>query len=172
MNELSLFTGAGGGLLASKYMLGFKTVGYVEFEGYPQRVLQQRIKDGFLDYAPIYGDIRAFIDYGYAKAYQGMVDVVTGGFPCQPHSVAGKGLGADDPRDMWPATCRVIGITRPKKAFLENVAGLISSGYIGNVLKDLSEIGYDAKWQTLSAKEVGACHKRERLWLLAYPRVW
>lgn len=167
MYELSLFSGAGGGLIASKFMLNFKTIGYVEFEDYPQRVLRQRILDGFLDYAPIYGDIRSFIDYGYAKSYQGMVDVITAGFPCQPFSVAGKQQSSKDQRNMWPATCRVIDIVRPEKVLLENVPGLISCGYIGDVLKDLSEIGYDARWQTLSAKETGACHKRDRLWVMA-----
>jgi DNA (cytosine-5)-methyltransferase 1 len=168
LNELSLFSGGGGGLLASKYYLGFKTIGYVEFEDYCERVLRQRIKDGLLDHAPIFSDIRSFIDYGYAESYKNMVDVVTGGPPCQGFSVAGKQLAEKDERNMWPAMCRVIEIVEPRFVLVENVPGLISCGYIGNVLKDLSEIGYDAKWQTLSAKETGACHKRDRLWVLAY----
>lgn len=172
MNELSLFTGAGGGLLASKYMLGFKTVGYVEYGDYPQRVLAQRIKDGFLDNAPIFGDIRSFINYSYAQQYKGLVDIITAGFPCQPYSVAGKQLGAEDPRDMWPSTWRVIEIVRPRWVLLENVPGLVSSGYIGGVLKDLSQIGYDAKWQTLSAQEAGFFHKRERLWIVAHSKLF
>jgi DNA (cytosine-5)-methyltransferase 1 len=167
MNELSLFSGVGGGLLASKYMLGWKTIGYVEWEDYPQRVLAQRIRDGLLDEAPIFGDIRTFVSEGYAERYRGMVDVVSGGFPCQPFSVAGRRKGESDTRNMWPATCEVIEIVKPKKVLLENVPGLISCGYIGDVLRDLSEIGYDAKWQTLSAKEVGACHKRDRFWIVA-----
>lgn len=170
MNELSLFSGVGGGLLASKYLLGFKTIGYVEWEDYPQRVLAQRIKDELLDDAPIYGDIRTFIDEGYAEIYRHVANVITAGFPCQPFSVAGKQRGAADERNMWPATCRVIDIVRPEKVLLENVPGLIGSGYFGNILQDLSKIGYDAKWQTLSAKETGACHTRDRLWILANPK--
>ena len=167
MNELSLFSGGGGGLIATKHLLNWKTIGYVEFDDYPQKVIAQRINDGLLDNAPIYGDIRTFISDGYAERYQGMVDVITAGFPCQPFSVAGTKKGANDDRNMWPATCRTIEIVRPKYALLENVPGLISCGYLGNILQDLSEIGYDAKWQTLSAKETGACHKRERLWIVA-----
>src|SRR3990167_5510556 len=106
MNELSLFTGAGGGVLGSK-LLGHRLVGYVEYEPYCQEILKQRIADGILDAAPIFGDIRKFISEGYAESYQG-VDLVSAGFPCQPFSVAGKGLGEKDPRNMWPATLRCI----------------------------------------------------------------
>ena len=180
MRELSLFSGAGGGLLASKYFLGWKTIGYVEYEEYCQKVLKQRIKDGLLDAAPIFGDIRLFIENGYARAYQGMVDVVSAGFPCPAFSVAGKRLAGKDPRNMWPETKEVIRIVKPKYAFLENVPGLLSASsevdelterpisYFGTVLRDLAEIGYDAKWMCLSAKEVGALHKRDRLWIVAH----
>ena len=129
MRELSLFSGAGGGLLASKYFLGWETIGYVEYEEYCQKVLKQRIADGLLDAAPIFGDIRAFISEGYAEQYKGMVDVITGGFPCQPFSVAGKGLGEDDPRNMWPSTIECIRIIRPQFAFLENVPAILNHPY-------------------------------------------
>lgn len=168
MNELSLFSGAGGGLLASKYFLNWKTIGYVENEKYCQKLIKQRITDGLLDAAPIFGDIRQFIKKGYARAYKGMVDVVTGGFPCQPFSIAGLKKGEADERNMWPATCEVINIIRPPHAFLENVPMLIGCGYFGNILQDLAEIGYNAKWCCLSAADVGARHKRERLWLMAH----
>ena len=167
MNELSLFSGAGGGLLASKYLLGWRTLGYVEWEDYPQRVLAQRIEDGLLDEAPIYGDIRTFISEGYAEQYRGMVDVISGGPPCQPFSAAGKQLGADDPRNMWPATCDVIDIVKPPFVFLENVAGIISCGYIGNILKGLAEIGYNAKWISLGGAVTGSVSNGERFWLVA-----
>jgi len=167
MNELSLFSGAGGGVLASKYFLNWRTIGYVEFEKHCQKIIKQRIRDGLLDPGPIFGDIRKFISEGYAEAYKGMVDVISAGFPCQPFSVAGKKKGADDERNMWPSTCEVIRIIRPSRAFLENVPGLIGSGYFGNILQDLAEIGYDAKWCCLSAAESGARHKRERLWIVA-----
>jgi len=167
MKELSLFSGAGGGLLGTHHLLGWQTIGYVEYENYCQKVIRQRITDGLLDAAPIFGDIRTFISDGYAKAYQGLVDVVTGGFPCQPFSVAGKRRGEDDSRNMWPFTRDTIRIVKPRWAFLENVPGLISSGYFGTVISDLAEIGYNARWTVLGAKDVGAPHKRDRLWIVA-----
>ena len=167
MDYLSLFTGAGGGDLAMQHLLGFRCRGYVEYEPYCQEVIKQRIADGLLDAAPIFGDIRAFVSEGYAESYQGMADVVTGGFPCQPFSVAGKQLGADDPRNMWPATIEAIRIVRPRYAFLENVPGLLTTRYFGRILGDLAESGFDARWKVVSAAEVGAPHKRDRLWILA-----
>lgn len=169
LNELSLFSGAGGGLLGTA-LLGFRPVGYVERDAYCQAVLQARIRDGFLDPAPIFGDIREFLEDGWADRYRGLVDVVTGGFPCQPHSVAGKQLGAEDPRDMWPETADVLRRVRPPFAFLENVPGLASSGYLGRVLGDLAELGFDAEWTVRSAADVGAPHLRKRLWILAVRR--
>ena len=167
MKELSLFSGAGGGLLGS-LLLGWETVGYVEFNDYCQRVIRARIDDGILHNAPIFGDIRTFLSEGYAAAYTGLVDVVSGGFPCQPFSVAGKRAGADDPRNMWPATLGVIRTVRPRYCFLENVPGLINSGYFDTILGDLAESGYDARWRVLSAAELGAPHRRDRLWIVAH----
>lgn len=165
MRELSLFSGAGGGLLGT-HLLGWRPVGYVEWDDYCQRVLRARIDDGYLPDAPIFGDIRAFVHDGYAASYTGLVDVVTGGFPCQPFSTAGKRAGADDPRNMWPATIDVIRVVRPRWCLLENVPGLLSSGYFGTVIGDLAASGYDARWRVLSAAELGAPHKRDRLWIL------
>jgi len=102
---------------------------------------------------------------GYAERYRGMVDVITAGFPCQPFSIAGKRAGEDDPRNMWPATIECIRVVRPRFALLENVPGLLSSGYFGTILGDLAESGYDARWRILSAAELGAPHKRDRLWI-------
>jgi hypothetical protein len=166
VRELSLFSGVGGGLLGTK-LLGWRTVGYVEWDDYCQRVLRQRIEDRILDEAPIFGDIRAFIADGYAGAYQGLVDVITAGFPCQPFSVAGKRRWGADERNMWPQTIECIRLVRPRYALLENVPGLLNSGYFPTIIGDLSESGYDAKWCTLSAAEVGAPHKRDRLWIVA-----
>lgn len=81
LHELSLFTGTGGGLLASKYLLGWKTIGMVEINGYCQKVLQQRQEDGLLDKCPIFGDINDFIKGGFAEVYRGMSDIVSAGFP-------------------------------------------------------------------------------------------
>jgi len=170
MKELSLFTGGGGGVVGTK-LLGWTTIGYVEYEKYCQKIIEQRITDGILDAAPIFGDVRKFISEGYAEAYKGMVDVITAGFPCQPFSVAGKGLAEDDPRNMWPQTIEVIRLVRPRYALLENVAGLLAHEYIRQIFGDLAESGYDCRWKVLSAAEVGAPHKRDRLWILAHSKV-
>lgn len=163
MTELSLFSGVGGGLLGTK-LLGWRTVGYVEWDEYCQRVLRARIRDGCLDDAPIFADVRAFD----GLPYRGRVDIVTAGFPCPSFSVAGKQLAGLDPQNMWPDTIRVIREIEPPMVFLENVPGLLGRhGYFGTVLGDLAEAGFDAEWDCISAEEVGAPHIRERLWLAA-----
>lgn len=165
LRELSLFSGSGGGLIATSIFLGIRTVGYVEFNDYCQRILKQRILDGHLHEAPIFGDIRAFISQGYAKSYKGMVDIITGGFPCQPFSSAGKRKAEEDERNMWPSTEETIRIIQPRFLFLENVPNLLNFQYIHTIFGDLAKIGYDIKWSVLSAKDMGALHKRDRLWI-------
>lgn len=166
MRELSLFTGAGGGLLGT-HLLGWRPVGYVEFNDYCQRVIAQRIKDGCLPDAPIFGDIRTFISEGYAESYKGMVDVITAGFPCQPFSVGGKQRGVDDDRNMWPATAETIRLVNPRSVLLENVPGIRK--YLPVVVRDLRLLGY---WVLppliLGADDVGADHHRKRVWVLAH----
>jgi DNA (cytosine-5)-methyltransferase 1 len=169
MRELSLFSGAGGGLLGT-HLLGWRPVGYVEWNDYCQRVIAARIRDGILPNAPIFGDVNTFNSEGYAAAYTGMVDVVTGGFPCQPFSLAGKRQGSTDERNGWPATMECLRIVRPRYALLENVPGILSSGYFGTILGDLAESGFDCRWRVLSATEMGAPHKRDRLWIVAHAR--
>lgn len=164
--SLDLFAGGGGAALAG-HLLGWRSVGYVEWDDACQQVLAARIQDGHLPEAPIYSDIRAFTAEGYARSYQGLVDVLTGGFPCQPFSQAGQQRGEDDPRNMWPATIECIGIVRPRHVLLENVPGLVGSGYFGTVLGGLAAHGYDARWCCLSAAQVGALHRRDRLWIVA-----
>ena len=172
MRELSLFSGAGGGLLGTK-LLGWRAVGYVEYEAYCQAVLSARIRDGLLDPAPVFGDIRQFVSGGWADRYRGMVDVVTAGFPCQPFSVAGKRAADGDARNLWPETCAVLRAVRPRYALLENVPGLLSAKdqegvpYFGRILADLSEAGFDVRWTVVGADDVGAPHRRKRLWILA-----
>jgi len=181
MNYISLFSGANGGDLAFQHLLkGFRCVGYIDNEPYCQAITRQRISDGLLDNAPIFSCIKDFISQGYAEAYQGMVDLVTGGFPCQPFSVAGKRQAQDDSRNMWPQTIETIRIVKPRFAFLENVPGLLSSksamdeitgrpiSYCTTIFRDLAEAGYNARWAVLGADDVGARHRRKRLWILAY----
>ena len=182
MRELSLFTGAGGGLLAGK-LLGWSNVGYVECGKYCQQVIAQRIKDGHLDEAPIFTDVREFVQSGAAKEYRGFADVVSGGFPCQPFSVAGKRDAHDDERNMWPATRDVISAVKPKFCFLENVQGLLSAGkvdvgdgsgrhvpYIYTILRDIAEMGFNARWGIVGADDVGGHHRRKRLWIMAHSK--
>ena len=111
MNGLSLFSGCAIGELVFKTIIpNYRTVGYVEIDDYCQRIIKQRIKDGILDDAPIFGDIKAFISEGYAEEYKGVVDFISGGFPCQPFSVAGRQLGEADERNLWPETRDTISI--------------------------------------------------------------
>lgn len=166
MRELSLFTGAGGGLLGTK-LLGFTHIGYVEINEYCQRVIRQRIDDGILDEAPIFGDIRAFINSGCADLYRGVTDVITAGFPCQPFSVAGKGEGENDLRNMWPETIECIRRIRPKYALLENVPGLLDHKYIQRIFGDLAKNGFNAKWTVFGAHQLGGPCKSKRLWIMA-----
>jgi len=167
MNELSLFTGTGGGSLGTK-LLGFNTIGYVERNKYCCRVIEQRIKDGLLDDAPIYcGDIGEFISNGFAENYAGMVDVITAGFPCQPFTTSGQQLGKGDPRNQWPTTRDIIETIKPEYLFLENVPGLATTTYFKEIVQDIANLGYDARWTSLGADDVGAPHKRKRLWIVA-----
>ncbi len=167
MNGLSLFSGSGIGELAlSQIIPKYRTVGYVEWEAYCQEVIRARIKDGVLHDAPIFGDIREFNDR-YAESYVGKVDIISGGFPCQPFSVAGKGAGEHDPRNMWPDTLRSISIIRPRYCLLENVPGLLAHDYIRTIFGGLAEIGYDCEWDIVGASDCGAPHRRKRLWIIA-----
>jgi DNA (cytosine-5)-methyltransferase 1 len=163
VNELALFAGAGGGILGG-HLLGWRTVCAVEWEQYPASVLCARQNDGLLPSFPIWDDVQTFD----GKPWQGIVDVVSGGFPCQDISAAGRGGGIEAERSgMWKEMARIIGEVRPKYAFVENSPMLTSRG-LGTVLRDLAQMGFDAEWGVLSAADVGANHKRERIWILAY----
>lgn len=165
VRELALFAGAGGGIYAS-ILLGHRVVCAVEKDDYRRRVLAQRVADGiFPAEMEIHEDIREFD----GRPWRGRVDLVSGGFPCVAFSVAGKGLAGKDPRNLWPETARVLCEVRPRFAFLENVPGLLGKhGYFGTVLGDLAEIGFDAEWMRLGASDVGAPHRRHRIFILAY----
>lgn len=166
---MSLFTGAGGGLLGAK-LLGWESIGYVEWNEYCQQVIAARIRDGYLPAAPIFTDVREFAQSGAADQYRGFADVVTAGFPCQPFSVAGKRKAADDERNMWPATAEVIRRVQPRSVLLENVPGLVSCGYIGTVIAGLAALGYVGRWGVIGAADAGAPHKRDRLWIVAHAK--
>ena len=163
MNELALFAGAGGGILGGK-LLGWTTVCAVEWDGYARDVLLARQNDGCLEAFPIWDDVQTFD----GKPWRGRVDVVSGGFPCQDISAAGKGAGIDGERSgMWGHMARIIGEVRPRFVFVENSPMLTSRG-LGRVLGDLAAMGYDARWGVLGAVHAGAPHKRERIWIVAH----
>ena len=165
LRELALFAGAGGGILAGKLM-GWRTVCAVERDAYASQVLAQRQNDGFLEPFPIWSDITTFD----GNPWRGIVDVVSGGFPCQDISAAGKGAGIEGARSgMWKEMARIIGEVRPKYAFVEN-SPMLSTRGLGTVLADLAALGFDAEWGVLSAADVGAPHLRERIWIVAKQR--
>jgi DNA (cytosine-5)-methyltransferase 1 len=162
LRELALFAGAGGGILGGK-LLGWRTVCAVEWDAYAASVLVARQNDGCLDPFPIWDDVQTFD----GRPWRGIVDVVSGGFPCQDISCAGKGAGIDGERSgMWKHMARIIGEVRPRFVFVENSPMLTVRG-LGTVLGDLAEMGYDARWGVFSALECEAMHIRERLFLVA-----
>lgn len=166
MRELSLFSGAGGGLLATKHLLGWETKGYVENDEYCQRVLKARIGDGLLDSAPIFGDIRAFITDGYASAYSGMVDIVTGGDPCQANSCAApKGSPAPS---LGGEFIECVKIIRPRFVFRENPSVVRhNASWSSACFKSaLESLGYTVLPVRARSCCFGADHRRSRLFLL------
>ena len=162
MNELALFAGAGGGILGG-HLLGWRTVCAVERDAYAAAVLAQRQNDGLLKAFPIWSDVTTFD----GKPWRGIIDVISGGFPCQDISVAGKGAGITGERSgLWKEFARIIGEVRPRFVFVENSPMLTNRG-LGVVLGDLAEMGFNAEWGVISAENCGAPHKRERIWILA-----
>ena len=165
MRHLDLFSGIGGFALAATWVWGdeYENVGHSEIEKYPCKVYHNHFVE-----SECLGDITK-IDW---SRFSGTIDIVTGGFPCQPHSVAGKRKGSSDERDLWSECVRAIRELRPRFALFENVPGIFSSNggqFFERVLSDISASGYDAEWQVLSAAEVGAWHKRERVWITCFP---
>ena len=161
LRELALFAGAGGGILGG-HLLGWRTVCAVEWEPYAASVLVQR-QNGILPPFPIWDDVQTFD----GRPWRGIVDVVTGGFPCQDISAAGKGAGIDGERSgMWREMARIICEVRPQYAFIENSPMLTTRG-LDRVLSDLASMGFDARWGVLGAADVGAPHQRDRIWVVA-----
>ena len=166
LRELALFAGAGGGILGG-LLLGWRTVCAVELDKYAASVLVARQNDGSLPPFPIWDDIRSFD----GRPWRGVVDVISGGFPCQDISCAGKQAGIDGERSgLWREMARILREVRPKFVFVENSPMLVGNG-LARVLSDLAACGYDAVWCCLSAAECGAPHKRDRVWLKATRRV-
>jgi DNA (cytosine-5)-methyltransferase 1 len=162
LRELALFAGAGGGILGGK-LLGWRTVCAVEWDAYAASILVARQNDGCLPPFPIWDDVQTFD----GRAWRGRVDVISGGFPCQDISCAGKGAGITGERSsMWKHMARIIGEVRPQYAFVENSPMLVGRG-LETVLADLAEMGYDARWGIVGAHHAGAPHKRDRIWIVA-----
>ena len=162
MNELALFAGAGGGILGG-HLLGWRTVAAVEFNAYCARRLMQRQNEGHLPPFPIWDDVCTFD----GTPWRGAVDVVSGGFPCQDISVAGRGAGIDGERSgLWLEMARIVREVRPAFVYVENSPMLIDRG-LDRVLGDLAAMGFDARWGVLGADDLGAPQHRERIWILA-----
>jgi DNA (cytosine-5)-methyltransferase 1 len=162
MNELALFAGAGGGILGGK-LLGWRTVCAVEFDAYAASVLVARQNDGCMAPFPVWNDVRTFD----GRPWRGRVDVVSGGFPCQDISAAGKGAGLKGARSgLWSEMARIVGEVRPRYVLVENSPLLVSRG-LDVVLSDLAALGYDARWGVVGAHHAGAPHKRDRIWIVA-----
>ena len=162
LNELALFAGAGGGILGGK-LLGWRTVCAVERDAYAAQVLAQRQNDGTFDAFPIWSDVCSFD----GKPWRGIVDVVSGGFPCTDISAAGRGAGITGEKSgLWREMARIIGEVRPRFVFVENSPMLVIRG-LGTVLGDLAAMGFDAQWGVLGASALGAPHRRERIWIVA-----
>lgn len=153
MRHLDLFSGIGGFALAARWV-GWETVGFCEIDSYCQKVLRKHWPD-----VPIHGDI---------KEYDGQeCDIITGGFPCQPYSHAGKQRGTDDDRHLWPENRRIVSRRRPRWYVGENVTGIIGME-LDQVLFDLEDLGYSVDVFVLPACSVNAIHRRDRVFIVAH----
>ena len=165
LTHLSLFSGIGGLDLAAEWA-GFRTVGQCEWADYPTKVLEKHWPD-----VPRWRDVRDVTKISVDRKCACQITVISGGFPCQPHSLAGKRLASGDERDLWGEFARVICDIKPRWVVAENVPGLLSSEhgrFFGRVLRDLAGMGYNASWGVLSAFQAGAQHLRKRVCIVAY----
>ena len=153
----SLCTGYGGLDMAVEAYFDAETVWVSEFDKHASKVIEARINK------PNLGNLKV-IDWAQLEA----IDILTAGYPCQPFSHAGLRKGAQDERHLWPYIKTAISTLRPRYVILENVRGHFGLGF-RDVLGDLASIGYDARWTLIRASDVGAPHRRERLFILAYP---
>lgn len=164
ITHLGLCAGYGGIELGLQRIFhALRTVALCEIEAFACANLVAKMEAGLLDPAPIWSDLKTFP----WKMFRGKVDILTGGYPCQPFSAAGKRLGQNDPRHLWPFIADGIRILQPRVVYFENVDGHISLG-LREVIEELGELGYKATWGIFSAREVGAPHQRKRVFILAY----
>ena len=169
ITHLSICSGYGGIDLGLRKVFGenLRTIAYAEIEAFAVELLLARMEGGQLDAAPVWPDLKSFP----WAAFRDKVSILSGGYPCQPFSSAGKRLGTDDPRHLWPFIADGIRAMRPKFCFFENVEGHISLG-LRAVLSELESIGYETAWGIFSAAEVGAPHQRKRVFILANAADW
>lgn len=161
MKHLSLFSGIGGIDLAAEWA-GFESAIMVERDPYCQQVLKKNFPT-----TQIFNDVTTF----NGLELRGEIDLISAGFPCQPHSLAGKRKASLDERDLWGEVVRIVGEVQPRWFLGENVRGLLSSEhgrFFGRVVNDLAEMGYRVGWACYGAKDVGAVHRRERIFIFAY----
>jgi len=163
LNGLALCAGYGGLELGIERILPeARTVCYVEGEAFAAQHLIQKMQNGSLDDAPIWSNVKTFDGF----PWRGKVDWISGGFPCQPYSTAGKQMGKEDPRDLWPDFVRIIGEVRPGFIFLENVPNVVKLR-LDQIVLDLDKLGYHASWCLVAASDVGAPHRRKRWFCMA-----
>lgn len=155
LKHLDLFSGIGGFALAAKWA-GFETVGFCEIDAYCQKVLNKNFPG-----VQVHNDIR-----GLKGDEFGTIDIITGGYPCQPFSLAGQRNGEDDERHLWPELLRIIKRARPSWVVCENVNGHVTMG-LDEVCDDLEKEGYTVGAFVIPASSKGAPHKRERVWIVA-----
>jgi DNA (cytosine-5)-methyltransferase 1 len=164
ITHIGLCAGYGGIELGlSRAIPNLRSVALCEIEAFAAANLVSKMEAGLMDAAPIWTDLKTF---PWAE-FRGKVDILTGGYPCQPFSAAGKRLGKEDPRHLWPFIADGIAAMRPSICFFENVEGHISMG-LSDVIEDLAGMGYRTTWGIFSAREVGAPHQRKRVFILAY----
>lgn len=161
INGLDLFSGIGGISVALRPWV--RTVAYCEIERYAQALLLSRMRSGELEVAPIWDDVRTI-----TREVLPSIDIISGGFPCQDISCAGVGVGLEGKRSgLFFEIIRLCSDIRPRFVFLENVPAITLRG-LDRVCLELTALGYDCRWTHLSAAAVGACHKRDRWWMLAH----